>query len=317
MTQEALPALPNQNDEEAARDEKGPEIFILSLAQAFSVTGFLWHRTLGNEMRQRSLNDVTSIVDPETPVPVVATTSAELGERAAIDLSAGLPTGQAKEKAIRDMFDAISPRYDLVNRVMTFRMDVGWRRRTVKALALPAGSRVLDLASGTGDFCRDLQTAGIAAVGMDFSFGMLSHAKTTAPLVQADALRLPVHTGSVDGVTCGFALRNFVDLGEFFDELGRVVRPGGRIALLDASTPPNPILKFGHGIYFGKVVPLIGGLLSDPTAYRYLPKSLAYLPEPAFMLQRLRSGGFSGVQRHLLNGGIAQLITGTRNGMPK
>ncbi len=81
-------------------------------------------------------------------------------------------------------------------------------------------------------------------------------------------------------MTCGFALRNLVDLGAFFDELGRAVRPGGRIALLDVATPPNPVLRWGHGIYFGKVVPLIGGLLSDPAAYRYLPRSVAYLPPP-------------------------------------
>jgi demethylmenaquinone methyltransferase / 2-methoxy-6-polyprenyl-1,4-benzoquinol methylase len=280
----------------------------------------------GKAIPQRSLGIVTSTDDTTAATSLPATSEnaagpitspAGSGESSAIDLSGGLPTGAAKEKAVRAMFDAISPRYDLVNRVMTFRMDVGWRKKTVRALALPGGSRVLDLAAGTGDFCRDLQKAGITAVGMDLSFGMLSHAKTTAPLVQADALRLPVVTASVDGVTCGFALRNFVDLGEFFDELGRVVRPGGRVALLDASTPPNPLLKFGHGIYFGKVVPLIGGLLSDPTAYRYLPKSLAYLPEPPVMLERLRAAGFSGVQRHLLKGGIAQLITGTRIGMPK
>jgi demethylmenaquinone methyltransferase / 2-methoxy-6-polyprenyl-1,4-benzoquinol methylase len=296
------------------------------------VFGVTRPKPLSNPERRRSLIGVTSTVDSVTaPVSNAAGPTSLPGQsaspesfadsamtgKAAIDLTSGLPTGQAKEKAVRAMFDAISPRYDLVNRVMTFRMDVGWRRKTVRALALPGGSRVLDLAAGTGDFCRDLQKAGITAVGMDLSYGMLSHAKTTAPLVQADALRLPVPTGSVDGVTCGFALRNFVDLGEFFDELGRVVRPGGRIALLDASTPPNPLLKFGHGIYFGKVVPLIGALLSDPTAYRYLPKSLAYLPEPAVMLERLRAAGFSGVQRHLLKGGIAQLITGTRIGMPK
>lgn len=237
-------------------------------------------------------------------------------ERPTIDLSDGLPEGEAKARAVRAMFDTISPRYDLVNRVMTFRMDVGWRRKTVKALGLPPGSKVLDLAAGTGDFCRDLQKAGIDAVGMDLSFGMLSHARTTAPLVQADALRLPVPDAAVDGVTCGFALRNFVDLQVFFAELGRVTRPGGRVALLDASTPPNPVLRFGHGIYFGKIVPLIGGALNDKSAYRYLPKSLAYLPEPEVMLEQLRSQGFSGVQRHLFQGGIAQLITGTRIGTP-
>ncbi len=229
-----------------------------------------------------------------------------------IDLSEGLPTGDAKTKAVRDMFDTISPRYDLVNRVMTFRLDVSWRRRTIEALGLPASSLILDLAAGTGDFCRDLTARGFDAIGMDLSFGMLSHARTTSPLVQCDALRLPIPSGVIDGVTCGFALRNFSDLGAFFDEVGRVVRPGGRIAFLDASSPENPVLRFGHGIYFGRVVPLIGGALSDRTAYRYLPKSLAYLPEPPVMLDRLRQAGFSGVQRRLFLGGAAQLIVGTK-----
>ena len=201
------------------------------------------------------------------------------------------------------MFDTISPRYDLVNRVMTFRMDVGWRRRTVKALALPGGSTVLDLAAGTGDLCRDLQRAGITAIGMDLSFGMLHHAKTSAPLAQADALRLPVADAAVDGVTCGFALRNFTDLGQFFDELGRVVRDGGRVALLDAATPPNPVLRFGHGIYFGKIVPRIGGLLSNGPAYRYLPKSVAYLPAATVMIEALRAAGFTDAEHRLLSGG--------------
>lgn len=229
-----------------------------------------------------------------------------------IDLSEGLPTGDAKTQAVRAMFDTISPRYDLVNRVMTFRLDVSWRRRTIEALGLPAGSRIVDLAAGTGDFCRDLTARGFDAIGMDLSFGMLSHARTTSPLVQCDALRLPIPSGVIDGVTCGFALRNFTDLGAFFDEVGRVVRPGGRIAFLDACAPENPVLRFGHAIYFGRIVPLIGGALSDRTAYRYLPKSLAYLPEPPVMLDRLRQAGFSGVQRRLLLGGAAQLIVGTR-----
>src|SRR3954452_18321644 len=124
-----------------------------------------------------------------------------------------LPQGDDKREAVRDMFDAIAPRYDLVNRIMTFRLDVRWRRRTVRDLRLPAGSRGLDLAGGTGDLCRDLAAAGHRPIGVDLSYGMLAAARTDAPLVQADALRLPVPDGSVDGATCGFSLRNFVDLG--------------------------------------------------------------------------------------------------------
>jgi demethylmenaquinone methyltransferase/2-methoxy-6-polyprenyl-1,4-benzoquinol methylase len=223
-----------------------------------------------------------------------------------------LPQGDEKVQAVRSMFDAIAPRYDLVNRVMTFRMDVGWRRRTVRDLALPTGSTVLDLACGTGDLCRELATHGLHATGMDLSFGMLAAARTGVPLAQADALRLPVPAGGVDGATCGFALRNFVELAPFFGELARVVRPGGRIALLEVAEPSSGLLRWGHGIYFGKVVPRIGALLSDGAAYRYLPKSVAYLPEPAVMLAMLGDAGFARVERRLLSGGIAQLITATR-----
>ena len=142
---------------------------------------------------------------------------------------------------------------------------------------------------------------------------MLAAAKTDAPLLQGDALRLPFPDGSVDGVTCGFALRNFASLPPFFAELARVVRPGGRVALLEVAEPPNRLLRAGHGFYFGKVVPLVGGLLSDTAAYRYLPRSVAYLPAPEAMLEQLAAAGFDGVDRRLLSVGIAQLITGTRS----
>lgn len=223
-----------------------------------------------------------------------------------------LPEGEAKVAAVRGMFDAIAPRYDLVNRIMTFRMDVRWRRRTVAALGLPSGARVLDLASGTGDLCRELARQHLRPLGADLSFGMLAAARTEAPLVQGDALRLPVPAGVMDGITCGFALRNFVSLTPFFAELARVVRPGGRVALLEVAEPPNRLLRFGHGIYFGKVVPLVGGLLSDPAAYRYLPRSVAYLPDADAMLDQLANAGFMDVERRLLSVGIAQLITATR-----
>ncbi|MGQ0521450.1 MAG: ubiquinone/menaquinone biosynthesis methyltransferase [Actinomycetota bacterium] len=223
-----------------------------------------------------------------------------------------LPQGEAKVRAVREMFDAIAPRYDLVNRVMTFRMDVGWRRATVRSLALSPRSLVVDVAAGTGDLCRQLEASGLRAVGVDLSEGMLRHAATDAPLVLADALRLPLPGGSADGLTCGFALRNFVDLGRFLAEAARVLRPGGRMALLEVAQPANPVMRWGHGLYFGHVVPRIGGWLSDPAAYRYLPKSVAYLPPTPDLLALVRDSGFDAVERRALSGGIAQLVTATR-----
>lgn len=224
-----------------------------------------------------------------------------------------LPQGEQKVQAVRSMFDAIAPRYDLVNRIITFRLDVRWRKRTVTELALAPGSAVIDLACGTGDFCRDLQTGGLHPLGFDLSWGMLTNARTTAQLAQGDALALPLTDSSVDGATCGFALRNFVELAPFFAELARVVRPKGRIALLDVAEPSNPLLRAGYSVYFGKVVPKIGGLLSDKAAYSYLPRSFAYLPEPEDMMTSLRTSGFADAQRTLLSGGITQLIVGTRD----
>ncbi len=224
-----------------------------------------------------------------------------------------LPQGDDKVAAVQGMFDAIAPRYDRLNRIISLRLDVRWRRRAVRDLALAPASVVIDLASGTGDLCIDLAKAGIRPISMDLSLGMLRADRSGAPRVQTDILRLPLPDRSVDGATCGFALRNLVDLPTFFDELGRVVRPGGRIALLDVGIPHNPLVRMGNDIYFGKIVPRIGALLSDGAAYRYLPKSVAYLPSPDEMIAALRRAGFADAGHTHLSGGLTQLLVGTRS----
>ena len=224
-----------------------------------------------------------------------------------------MPQGEDKSQMVRKMFDAIAPRYDLVNRIMTFRLDTRWRRRAVRDLALPPNSTVLDLAAGTGDLCIDLRRAQLRPIAIDLSFGMLSNDRSNAPRAQADILRLPMPSQSVDGIICGFALRNLVDLEVFFTECARVIRPGGRIALLDVGVPHNPLVRFGNNIYFGKVVPRIGALLSDAAAYRYLPRSIAYLPDRSVLVAQLQRAGFADAVHNQLSGGLTQLMVGTRN----
>lgn len=220
--------------------------------------------------------------------------------------------GAGRERAVERMFDRVARRYDLLNHLLTFGLDRRWRRGSVRLLDLPPGSVVADLACGTGDFCGELHRAGHAALGVDFSAGMLHHATTAAPLVRADVLRLPLADGSVDGAVCGFALRNLADLGAFQVELARVVRPGGRIALLEVARPSIGPLRWGHKFYFERVVPAVGGLVSDRVAYRYLPTSAHLLPAPDALSDQLRANSFVDVEHRLLNAGIAQLFTATR-----
>lgn len=211
------------------------------------------------------------------------------------------------------MFDAIAPSYDVLNKLMTFGLDIWWRHRTVGLLDLPPASRVLDVACGTGDFVRALARRGQHPLGLDLSAGMLANARVgSAPLLLSDASSLPVRAASVDGAVSGFALRNFSDLAAVVTELSRVVRPGGRIALLEVSEPENALLALGHRIWFNAVVPRLGRFTSDPAAYRYLPRSVAYLPPPAELLAMLDEAGFDDATRHLLSGGIVQVLTGTR-----
>ncbi len=222
------------------------------------------------------------------------------------------------------MFDAISPRYELLNSVLSMGLDQGWRRRCINALELPVGSIVLDVACGTGDLGRDLDKHGLRPVGVDLSPGMLAIARAGRrwparrasppgfPLVLGDALSAPFRPGAFDGAVSGFALRNVVDLGALFTELALLVRPGGRIALLDLCEPEVAVLRAGHRLWCNYAIPLVGSLLSDAHAYRYLPRSFAYLPDAANMVGLLERAGFVAVERELLSAGASQLYVATR-----
>lgn len=223
-----------------------------------------------------------------------------------------LPEPEEKAARVEEMFDRIAGRYDRMNRLLTLRLDVRWRKAAVREVTVPRRSTVLDLACGTGDFCNDLAAAGFEVVGFDFSAGMLGNATTSAPLVRADVLRLPVPDASIDAITCGFALRNLIALDPFFVECARVLRPGGRLVLLDVGEPKSRLVRFGHGLYFRKIVPFIGGLLSDRAAYSYLPASTAYLPPPEQLVEQVRAAGFRGVLYRRFLFGTAQMIAGSR-----
>jgi demethylmenaquinone methyltransferase/2-methoxy-6-polyprenyl-1,4-benzoquinol methylase len=224
-----------------------------------------------------------------------------------------LPVGDTKRRAVQAMFDRLAPSYERMNRIISLGQDRRWRHHAVDALGLPLGSLVLDLACGTADLCRDLDGYGHRAVGLDLSAGMLARARTDAPLVRGDAAALPLAGGSVDGIICGFALRNFVDLRTVFAECARVLRPGGRLAALDAAVPEHALVRAGNAVWFRGAVPLIGRVLArDGEAYTYLPRSTAYLPEPAALLDVLHAAGFGGSARRTFTGGSVQLLTGTR-----
>jgi demethylmenaquinone methyltransferase/2-methoxy-6-polyprenyl-1,4-benzoquinol methylase len=224
-----------------------------------------------------------------------------------------LPQGDDKTAHVRTMFDAIAPRYELVNRVMTFGLDARWRRRAVADLRLAPGSVVLDIAAGTGDFARELRRQGQRAVAADLSYNMLHTARHVAERVQADASRLPFRWAGFDGATCGYALRNFTDLEKSLAEMARVLRPGGRLSLLEVAEPKGGLWRAGFRLWFRHVVPFIGSLLSDREAYRYLPASTAYLPDSAEIVAMLNRAGFSAVNHRRIMGGLSQQFLATRS----
>ncbi|HUV57540.1 MAG TPA: ubiquinone/menaquinone biosynthesis methyltransferase [Acidimicrobiales bacterium] len=223
-----------------------------------------------------------------------------------------LPQGEEKTRQVRAMFDAIASRYELVNRLMTFGLDARWRRRAVRDLRLPTPSTILDIAAGTGDFTRECARQGHRAVATDLSYGMLHAGREMPERVQADASHLPFLDGSFDGATCGYALRNFTDLAGTFDEMARVIRPGGRLSILEVAEPRSGLWRTGFRFWFRRVVPFIGSLLSDRDAYHYLPQSTAYLPESDEIVRMLNRSGFSAVNHRRVMGGLSQQFIATR-----
>lgn len=228
-----------------------------------------------------------------------------------------LPPPDEKAAAVRDMFDRISPSYDRVNRLMTFNADQRWRRELVRRLRIGHSDLVLDLACGTGDFAEICRKAGATAVGLDFSRGMLNAANRRFPglgiFVQGDALRLPFADGSFTVAVSGFALRNFVAIPPVLEELARVLKPGGRVGLLEVDKPRNRVVSAGHGLYFNRVVPVVGGLIADRKAYRYLPQSASYLPPEAELRAMLESAGFDGIKKRSPMFGAIQSVSAVRS----
>ncbi len=221
---------------------------------------------------------------------------------------------------VQMMFDGIVPRYDLMNRLMTGWRDVAWRKLTVKAVLEVEPERVIDVATGTGDLLRNFARAGVPEViGLDFSGRMIAAAKTKLAgdtrvgLVQGDGMSLPLPDGSVDGLTIAFGLRNLPDYGAAIEEFVRVVRPGGRIAILEMTPLRDSLFASLFNWYFRKIVPLVGGLLTgDRAAYDYLPESVAAFPDRDRLMRMMLAAGCSRVRIKSLGFGTVALHIGER-----
>jgi demethylmenaquinone methyltransferase / 2-methoxy-6-polyprenyl-1,4-benzoquinol methylase len=247
-----------------------------------------------------------------------------------INLSRKLVSGEADgdgraehARRVRAMFAGIAGRYDLLNHLLSANVDKRWRRLVARELggSLGAGSRVLDVACGTGDLSLALAEAGAAEiVGLDFCRPMLEIAQRKAgedarliPFVEGDALRLPFAGGSFDAVTIAFGLRNLAGVAEGLGELRRVLKTGGRLAVLEFSSPVVPGFRAAFNFYFTRVLPRIGGLVSGSRgAYEYLPDSVSKFPDQRRLAGMMREAGFDRVGYRNLTGGVAALHVGTR-----
>jgi demethylmenaquinone methyltransferase/2-methoxy-6-polyprenyl-1,4-benzoquinol methylase len=220
-------------------------------------------------------------------------------------------TGTLAPDAVRSMFDRIAPVYDAMNRVMTAGLDRRWRRLTLAETVRP-GDRVLDACCGTGDLAIGAHRLGADAVGVDFSAAMLDRARRKGPgveWVQADVLQLPFADASFDAATVGFGVRNVEDLEAGLRELRRVLKPGGRLGILEITTPRGPLAPF-YRLWFDRIVPLLGKVLPGGAAYTYLPASVRRFPLPEDLSALLERCGFAAVRFRLFAGGIVALHVG-------
>ena len=228
-----------------------------------------------------------------------------------------MSTGTLPERQVQAMFDRIAGVYDAMNSVMTAGLHHRWRRRAIDLAAVGPGARVLDVATGTGDLAIEAAARGAEVIGSDFSEGMLERARLKAPAIrfeQADALALPYPDDAFDAATVGFGARNFADLGRGLAEMARVVRPGGRVVVLEITTPTRPPLSTFFSLWFDRIVPLVGRLAGDPEAYRYLPSSVKRFPSPRDLAAEMERAGMRDLRWILTGGGIIAIHAGTVGG---
>ena len=224
-----------------------------------------------------------------------------------------IESGTLSPDGVRSMFDRIAPIYDAMNRVMTAGLDRRWRKLAVREVVWP-GDRVLDACCGTGDLAVEAERQGGRVVGLDFSEKMLERARRKSGAiewVQGDALALPFGDGDFDAATVGFGVRNLADLEGGLRELSRVLRPGGRVAVLEI-TRPRGILKPFFRLWFDVLVPFAGRVLPGGQAYTYLPASVRRFPGPDDLSALFECAGFESVRYRLLGGGIVALHVGTK-----